>query len=274
MRTIAHLSDLHFGAAVPEIVAALAGRLADLCPDVIAVSGDLTQRARRQQFRRAGAFLAGLPGSHVVVPGNHDVPLYNVLLRFADPLGGFRRHITAVRYPCFRDAEIAVVGANTTRSFTIKDGGLRRGDVHQLSALLGDGGDAVRVVVCHHPFDRPTSRSGRWTVPAPDFNGVDALVSRGVDIFLTGHLHLTYVGHTAVRYRIGGRSAIVVEAGTATSHRGRGEANSFNLLRIEGGRVTVERHHWDDTASRFAVAAAEEFVRSEAGWTPQGVRSS
>jgi hypothetical protein len=203
----------------------------------------------------------------VVVPGNHDVPLYNVLARFVDPLGGFRRHITAVRYPCFRDSEIAVVGANTTRSFTIKDGGLRRGDVHHLSGLLGGADDpAVRILVCHHPFDRPSSRSGRWTVPAPDFDAVDALVARGVDIFLTGHLHLTYVGHTAVRYRVRGRSAIVVEAGTATSHRGRGEANSFNLLRIETGRVTVERHDWDDKAARFAVASIEEFSRSDGGW--------
>ena len=274
MRTIAHLSDLHFGAAVPQIVSALTDRLVDLNPDVVAVSGDLTQRARRQQFRRARAFLADLPGSHIVVPGNHDVPLYNVLLRFIDPLGGFRRHITAVRYPCFRDAEIAVVGANTTRSFTIKDGGLRRGDVHHLSALLSEGGDAVRVLVCHHPFDRPAGRGGRWTVPAPDFEAVDALVARGVDVFLTGHLHLNYVGHTAVRYRVSGRSAIVVEAGTATSHRGRGEANSFNLLRVEAGRVTVERHDWDDTASRFAVASAEEFIRSDGGWIPQGVQIS
>jgi 3',5'-cyclic AMP phosphodiesterase CpdA len=270
MRTIAHLSDLHFGAAVPAIVAALGDCVSALAPDVIAVSGDLTQRARRGQFRRARAFLDALPGTHVVVPGNHDVPLYNVLARFGDPLGAFRRHITSVRYPSFRDAEIAVVGANTTRSFTIKDGGLRPRDVRHLALLLDEAApDAVRIVVCHHPFDRPASRSGRWTLPAPDAAAVDTLVARGADIFLTGHLHLTYVGHTAVRYQIHGRSAIVVEAGTATSHRGRGETNSFNLLRVGGGRVSVERHDWDAETSRFAVAAAEEFVRSEAGWSPQ-----
>ena len=269
MRTVAHLSDLHFGAAVPEIVAALVARIVELNPDVIAVSGDLTQRARRQQFRRARAFLAALPGSHIVVPGNHDVPLYNVLARFGDPLGGFRRHITAERYPRFDDAEIAVVGANTTRSFTIKDGGLRRHDVRHLSTLLNEvTADVVRIVVCHHPFDRPAGRAGRWTAPAPDAAAVDTLVARGVDICLTGHLHLTYVGHTAVRYQIGGRSAIVVEAGTATSHRGRGEANAFNLLRIDGRQVGVERHDWDAASSRFSLAAVEEFVRTDAGWIP------
>jgi predicted phosphodiesterase len=197
------------------------------------------------------------------------VPLYNVAARFGDPLGGFRRHITDVRYPCFHDPEITVVGANSTRSFTIKDGGLRPVDVRRVLALLGDAAaGAVRVFVCHHPFDRPETRSGRWTLPAPDAEAVNTLVARGADIFLTGHLHLTYVGHTAVRYQVQGRSAIVVEAGTATSHRGRGEANSFNVLRIDNGRIRVERRDWDADADRFVAAAAEEFLRSAAGWRP------
>lgn len=270
MRTIAHLSDLHFGAATPRIVEALIECLAALDPHVVAVSGDLTQRARRSQFRRARAFLDALPGSQVVVPGNHDVPLYNVLTRFLDPLRGFRHHITTEPYPNFRDAEVAVVGANTTRSFTLKDGGLRPQDVRHLSALLDDvPPEAVRVVVCHHPFDAPAGRGGRWTAPAPDAAAVNTLVARGADIFLTGHLHLTYVGHTAVRYRIPGRSAIVVEAGTATSVRGRGEVNSFNLLQIDGGTVCVQRLEWEARTSRFTRVSNEEFVRSEAGWIPR-----
>jgi 3',5'-cyclic AMP phosphodiesterase CpdA len=267
MRRIAHLSDLHFGAAIPELVEALVATLASLAPHVVAVSGDLTQRARRSQFRDARAFLDAVPGAHVVVPGNHDVPLYNVLARFGDPLGSFRRHITAEAYPCFRDAEIAVVGANTTRSFTIKDGGLRPADVRQLSNVLDEvGPGAVRIVVCHHPFDPPAGRGGRWTAPKPDAEAVNTLVARGADIFLTGHLHLTYVGHTATRYQVSGRSAIVVEAGTATSFRGRGDVNSFNLLRVDGDRVAVERHDWNAQTARFTVAAADEFVRSDSGW--------
>ena len=270
MRTVAHVSDLHFGAAIPEIVEALAECVRQISPDVVAVSGDLTQRARRGQFRRARAFLDGLPGAHVVVPGNHDVPLYNVLARFADPLGGFRRYITAETHPRYFDSEIAVVGANTTRSFTIKDGGLRRPDVRHLTRLLEESrSSAVRIVVCHHPFDPPGGRGGRWTAPAPDAEAVNTLVARGADIFLTGHLHLTYVGHTATRYQSPGRSAIVVEAGTATSFRGRGEVNSFNLLRVDGDRVSVERLDWDAGASRFTLASREEFVRSATGWSSQ-----
>ena len=268
MRTIAHLSDLHFGAAVPHIVEALTEAVATIAPDVTAVSGDLTQRARRNQFRHARSFLDTLPGPRVVVPGNHDVPLYNVLARFGDPLWAFRRHITPVRHPSFQDEQIAVVGADTTRSFTISDGGLRPRDVQRVSSFLeGAPASAIRIVVCHHPFDRPRTRSGRWTWPAPDAEAVNTLVARGADIFLTGHLHVTYVGHSAVRYQIAGRSAIVVEAGTATSHRMRGEVNSFNVLRVEGGRVSVERHEWNEGTKRFAAAAVDEFQQTETGWS-------
>ena len=268
MRTIAHLSDLHFGAAVPHIVDALIDTVRRLQPDVVAVSGDLTQRARRSQFLQARAFLDALPGARIVVPGNHDVPLYNVLTRFGGPLRRFRHHIERDHYPHIQDDEVVVVGANTTRSFTIKDGGLRPRDVRHLSAVLDTvPSDAVRIVVVHHPFDTPAGKAGRWTMPRPDAEAVNTLVARGADVFLTGHLHLTYVGHTATRYQVAGRAAIVVEAGTATSHRGRGEVNSFNVLRTERDRISVERWDWSEAAAAFAVAAVENFVRSDAGWT-------
>ena len=223
MRTVVHLSDLHFGAADPSIVDAVSQTVTALQPDVIAVSGDLTQRARRRQFLRARAFLDRLPFPQVVVPGNHDVPLYNALARFLGPRRAFRRYITSERYPLFCDDEMLVVGADSTRSLTVKDGGLRRDDVQRLAERLRSiHPGAVRIVVCHHPFDPPSRRAARWTRPVADRAAAPSLIAAGADIFLTGHLHLTYVGHTAVRYQIAGRAAIVVEAGTATSVRGRG----------------------------------------------------
>ncbi len=267
MRTIAHLSDLHFGAADPDVAAAVIDCVARLAPDVVAVSGDLTQRARHVQFRRARAFLDALPRPQVVVPGNHDVPLYNILARFSDPLRGFHRHITIDRYPYFRDSEIAVVGADTTRSFTVEDGGLRSEDVRHLSDLLDETSESgVRVVVCHHPFDPLVGRRAHWTVPAPDARAVNMLITRGADIFLTGHRHFSAVGNTATRYGIQGQTAIVVEAGTATSLRRRGEKNSFNVLKVERDFVTVERLVWDATALDFGIIRRQEFTRSASGW--------
>ena len=95
MRTIVHLSDIHFGRVDPRLVAPLVDAVRAAAPDLVAVSGDLTQRARRRQFEQARAFLDKLPPPILAVPGNHDVPLFNLPARFLDPFGGYRRHIAA-----------------------------------------------------------------------------------------------------------------------------------------------------------------------------------
>ncbi|TMH24152.1 MAG: metallophosphoesterase, partial [Betaproteobacteria bacterium] len=91
MRTLVHLSDLHFGRVNPRLLAPLARRVHALAPQVVVISGDLTQRAKSAEFRDARRFLDALPGTLVVVPGNHDVPLYNLFQRFLQPLGKYRR---------------------------------------------------------------------------------------------------------------------------------------------------------------------------------------
>jgi 3',5'-cyclic AMP phosphodiesterase CpdA len=267
MRIVAHVSDLHFGCADARIAAALVVHLRQLAPNVVAISGDLTQRARPIQFREARAYLAQLPSPRIVVPGNHDIPLYNVLARLAFPRAGFFRHITPDRHPYYEDDEIAVMGADSTRSFTIKDGGLRPVDVRYLSCqLTGAGGARVRIVVCHHPFDSPRGRIGRLTWPRPDARAVAELVAKGADVFLTGHLHASYMGRTAIRYQADGRAAIVVEAGTATSKRVRGEPNAFNVLRVTRAQVVVEHLVWQPAAASFSTAQTQTFTRVAEGW--------
>jgi 3',5'-cyclic AMP phosphodiesterase CpdA len=268
MRTIAHISDLHFGAVDAGVVEALRDALLVLAPDLVAVSGDLTQRARDAQFRAARKFLDALPFPRVVVPGNHDVPLYDVLSRFGNPLGNFRRHITGERFPAYQDDEIAACGADTTRSFTIKDGGLRTTDVRRLGAWLdGLSPRVVRIVVCHHPLDAPSTTAQRLTYPRPDIAAMTTLIERGADVFLTGHLHLSSTGQSAVRYPAHRRTAILVGAGTATSHRSRGEGNAFNLLRVTAEEVSVDRMTWDSVRREFSSTHVELFSRTDAGWT-------
>src|SRR5215217_5454714 len=121
-RRVVHLSDLHFGREDRRVVAALVAEIARLSPDLVAVSGDLTQRARRRQFERARAFLDALPFPRLVVPGNHDVPLFNLVARLLNPLGGYRRFITADLQPVFIDPMLVVVGMDTTRPSTLKSG--------------------------------------------------------------------------------------------------------------------------------------------------------
>src|ERR671913_255987 len=248
MRRIIHLSDVHFGRTDSAVVAAVLGVVRRLDPHLVAVSGDLTQRARAWQFRAARAFLDALPCPQLVVPGNHDVPLNNVAGRSLDPLGNYRRYITTNLRPVHADEGFIAVGLNTTRSFTVKDGTIRPPDLrHAREALERAGEDAVKIVVAHHPFEYPDDSSTRWQKAAV-IRALESLAGAGADVFLTGHLHLSYTGHTAGRYRIAGRTAVIVEAGTATSTRQRGETNSFNLLHIERTQIVVERWQWQQTA--------------------------
>jgi 3',5'-cyclic AMP phosphodiesterase CpdA len=261
-----HLSDLHFDRVDPDVVGALAETVRQIAPDVIAVSGDLTQRARSHQFIEAREFLESLPGPVIVVPGNHDVPLHNVFARFLNPLGGYKRHITTDLHPHYLDPELMVVGTDTTRSLTIGGGGIRRRELRRIcGALNGVAESIVKVVLAHHPFDVPHAGAafGRAR-PGPE--AVELLAHTGVDVFLTGHLHVTYAGPTATRYKVGGRSAIVVEAGTATSTRVRGEPNAFNVLRIDAATIVVEHVEWRSASGAFNTGDVQRFARTAQGW--------
>lgn len=265
MKTLVHLSDLHFGRVDPAVADALSALIARLEPQIVAVSGDLTQRARRSQFRAARRFLDSLSQPLIVVPGNHDIPLFNLPARFLNPLGGYRRHITGNLQPLHADGEIAVLGLNTTRATSLKGGAVQYDDVPAMCEVLGRlSTHLVKIIVGHHPFGE--QRAAGLQHGHPDTRAVARLAQAGADVFLTGHRHLSYTGHTAERYDISGRAAIVVEAGTATSTRMRGEANAFNVLRIDDRQIAVERFEWQSSGA-FTVVEVRRFERGAEGWT-------
>ena len=266
MRTLVHLSDLHFGRVDPALLAPLAETVGALAPDVVVVSGDLTQRARRSQFVQAQAFLAQLPGPQIVVPGNHDVPLYNVVDRLLRPLHKFRRYIEPSLNPSYLDDEIAVLGVNTARALVLKNGRISAAQLESLRAAWSEMGDeVVKVVVTHHPFDVPAHIGAGQRVGRAGM-AMSLFAQHGADVLLAGHLHASRSGGTGARYALAGYEAMVVSAGTATSTRGRGEANSFNVLRLQKERVEVERFEWLPDERRFAPTASEVFERRLRGW--------
>ncbi len=269
MRTIVHLSDVHFGRIDPVSVAPLASTIAAARPDLTVISGDLTQRARNGQFRAARAFLDALPAPVLVVPGNHDVPLWNVTARFLTPLGRYKRHITADLSPVYRDEEIVVAGVNTARSLTIGEGRIAMSQVRDIVAALDLAPKpAIRIVVTHHPFDLPPG-VGEQRLLGRAYPAMAALAAAGADLFLAGHLHLSHIGHSAERYRIAGHSALIVQAGTVST-RSRGEQPSFNILRIERPRISIGRFVWDSVREDFVEAAAGSFRHTSDGWVPEG----
>ncbi len=270
MRTLVHLSDIHFGRVDAAIIEPLIDLIADLKPNVVAVSGDLTQRARSQQFKEARAFLDRLPNPQIVVPGNHDVPLYNIFARFLQPLDKYRQFITEDLSPFYADEEVAVLGVNTARSLTVKGGRINEKQVAIMrEKLCPFSTNVVKIIVTHHPFDLPEGFDDREIVGRAQM-AMETLADCGADVFLSGHLHVSHTGHTAKRYKIGDHSALVVQAGTATSTRGRGEANSFNVIGIDYPNITVERYVWQPSDSNFVSPQIEKFQQVSNGWTRVG----
>lgn len=266
MRSIVHLSDIHFGRVNAHVISPLIAAITKIGPDLVAVSGDLTQRARSHQFAEARAFLDRLPEPQIVVPGNHDVPLHNVFARFAQPLSKYRHYITSDLRPFYHDQEIAVLGVNTARSLTIKRGRINKGQVAWMSERLSDlDPEIVRIVVTHHPFDLPEGHNERHLVGRARM-AMETLASCGADLFLAGHLHVSHTTHSATRYKIKGHSALVVQAGTAASDRGRGEENSFNVVRVNGPHIAVERYAWQPERGDFGLTTTERFRRTPDGW--------
>ena len=238
MRRIAHTSDLHFGRADPHLVEALRKDLERQAPHLIAISGDFTQRARRREFAAARDFLETLPAPVVCVPGNHDIPTYNPLARFADPRRRYREYIGPHCRARLVDEEIAAAAVDTTAaarlSFDWAGGRIKSKRVAEvLNWISAETKDHFTIVVAHHvvkSFIAGSSRGDRLRRRA-----LDALARAGVDLVLGGHHH-----RADARVYSSGEGLpgiLVVHSATSTSGRLRGEPNSYNLLEVDQDHV-------------------------------------
>ena len=202
-----------------------------------------------------------------MVAGNHDVPLHNVVHRWLRPLDKFRRHIESNPSPSFVDAEIAVLGVNTARSLVLKNGRINAAQLESVRETFARvDEETIKVVVTHHPFDVPPLINARERVGRAEL-AMAAFAQCSVDVLLAGHLHTSRTAGTGDRYPLSGYEALVVSAGTATSTRGRGEANSFNVLRLHKTRVEVERFEWVAARHGFVPVLQEVFERRLKGWS-------
>lgn len=269
MRTILHLSDLHFGRVDKFILKPLLAYVEALKPHLVVISGDLTQRAKSAEFKEARAFLDALPSPQIIVPGNHDVPLYNVLARFAQPLTKYRRYITDDVEPFYADDEIAALGLNTARSLTFKDGRLGIAQIARIESRMCAIDETItKLLVTHHPFDLPENSHHKVVVGRAE-KAMESVARCGVDVILSGHLHMSHIGQAAKRFQAHGRSTLIVQAGTATSVRSRGEPNAFNVLRIDKRRLTVNQVAWNRSTCLFGTQATQIFEQSpDEGWKP------
>ncbi|MCI0524082.1 MAG: metallophosphoesterase [Acidobacteria bacterium] len=245
MRRIVHISDLHFGRVNQALIEPLLASVVGLRPDVVAVSGDLTQRATEEQFEAARDFLRRIPFPQIVVPGNHDISLWNVYRRFRRPLERYRRYISAEAEPSYVDDRLFLLGLNTARSLAWKEGRISLDQVERLrDQFCALDPHVFKVLVAHHPFAPHAGAKDFDAVGRADL-ALEALEHSGADLILAGHLHRSYACQTASFYRLANRSILVAQSGTTLSARTRAERNSFNVIDLEPDAARITVHSWD-----------------------------
>ncbi|HSV34553.1 MAG TPA: metallophosphoesterase [Ramlibacter sp.] len=262
MSILLHISDTHFGTEQPPVVQALKLLVRERQPDVLVFSGDITQRARAAQFAAARRLCDELGIARVLaLPGNHDIPLFNVLARVARPYGNYLAAFGPQLEPVLDTDDFLVIGVNTTRSGRHKNGEVSADQVHRVVRLLhGARPGQLRVVATHQPAavlraeDEPDRLRG--AEPA-----LQAWSRAGADLVLGGHIHLPYVMDLRERPQPTPRAMWCVQAGTAVSRRIRhGTRNSVNLIHWrpalsgEARACQVERCDYTPTEGWFATA--------------------
>jgi 3',5'-cyclic AMP phosphodiesterase CpdA len=265
MKTIAHISDLHFGRHDPAVAEGLLADLIAEKPDLVAVSGDLTQRARHREFAAARHFLDRIAAPVIAVPGNHDVSLYNLPRRLFQPLGRFRHYISPLQTPFVVDAELAVLGINTARAVSFGNGRISHHQMDVIRSLFGQlTGKPFRVLLSHHPLTPPPLAPGRAVVGRAE-HALEAIAEAGIDLLLTGHYHLAS-SHNVTSYHLTSkRTVLVSQAGTGISTRRRGEINSYNLIRVDGHRVSCVQRGWN--GDRFLTTEVELYSHFAGHWS-------
>ncbi len=230
---LAQISDLHFGAEESELVDALADSLHQVAPDLIVVTGDLTQFGRRREFDAAARFFERLRAPLVGAPGNHDTPYLNIAARIATPWARYRRTLGGHLPTQHKDARVHAIMLDTARGAQSRLdwslGKVRLKDALKVAQSVA-GHDGLRLVAGHHPIVAPGGLRGRARTTG-GARAADLLADAGVDLYLSGHLHQVFAEPLTNE---DGSTCWFVGAGTALSRRTRGEPASFNVIERDG----------------------------------------
>lgn len=267
-----HLSDLHFGPPyLSKVGEAVLLSAAELSPDVIVISGDLTQRATRAQFQAARDFIDQLPAvPKLVIPGNHDVPLYRAIERMCYPHELYREIICPELNPVLEMPGAVFQGLDTTAPRNaITNGRVFKRQLDLCSTTFGGlPAGLMRIIVAHHPFIPAPDTRRSWVMQKTK-RALDTLIDLNVEMILGGHLHRAYIGSSLdfLSSRKHDHGILVVQAGTATSTRGLGKElgqNSFNFIEISEREICVWHLLYFAQESQFRKFSRHLFPRSEA----------
>ncbi len=261
---IAHLSDIHFGRiAYPEIVDALLAQIERDAVDLVAISGDLTQRALPTQYREAARMLASIQSPTIVVPGNHDVlAWWRPLARVTRPLARYHRYISPALSMSFENEMAAVLGINSAYGSTIKGGRISKKTQTTIRTYFeARPAEAFKVLVVHHPLTA-LEPLGPHDVARGGAATLDIAREVGVDLILCGHLHMSHV--ESLKRHPKEPRIVVASAGTVTSDRGRRSnrnKNYYNMIEVESDAFTIVERCYDVEKHVFADMNHTRFER-------------
>ena len=267
--TILHVSDLHFGPPfVHEVAEAVLRVTQDVSPDAVVISGDLTQRARRDQFVAAREYISRFPKvPTLVIPGNHDVPLYRVIKRFTNPHALYQEIISRDLNPVLRLDSAVIVGLDSTAPRSaISNGRIFPWQLDFCEQAFADAPtEAAKIVVAHHHFAPAPDYLHDWTMPKSK-RAITRFIELDVDLILGGHLHRAYIGNSLDFYPgvHRERGIIIAQSGTTTSRRGRGreqEKNTFNVVEIYHGTIDITHYLYFDQCRGFIPTSRHSFRR-------------
>ncbi|UJJ30402.1 metallophosphoesterase family protein [Halopseudomonas maritima] len=268
MTRILHLSDPHFGTEQADVMNALLQLVREQRPSLALLSGDITQRARPQQFRQARRFMTQLGIPILAVPGNHDMPLFNPFKRLLRPYGHYQDNFAADLEPLLETDCLLVVGVNSSRPDRHKNGELTSAQIQRVEHhLQRASASQLRIVMQHHPV-RAVESSDRSNLLIGGDQVVPRWVDAGLDLLLAGHIHLPYVRPLNGQHST--RRAWTAQAGTALSSRVRGEVpNSVNLIEhsTDGPFHTCAIARWDyvDTSRSFRLYSHTDLALDRSG---------
>lgn len=274
MAAIIQISDTHFGTEQPPVVDALVNMVRAQNPELVVLSGDITQRARAGQFHAARQFADRLHARNLLsIPGNHDIPLLDLATRIFRPYAKYQRQFGDDLEPVYESESLLVITLKTTRRYRHVDGEISQTQIDRVAALLKAAKpEKLRLVVTHQPVcvTRPQDEENL-------LHGHEAAVrawsAAGADIIMGGHIHLPYVCALHESFTGLPQKTWAVQAGTAVSSRIRHEAgNSVNLIRYEGPQndsepdvIKVEQWDYQIDKRCFDIVRVHELNRENTG---------
>ncbi len=268
MSVVLHISDPHFGTERPPVVKALECLAHAQAPDLVILSGDITQRARRAQFRAAVAFMDRLAiHARLVIPGNHDIPLFDLVTRLFRPYSRYTEAFSADLEPVQESPALLAIGVRTTRRYRHIEGEVSDAQIERVAQRLRQASPGqLRIVVTHQPIHVIHDVDQEHLLRGHK-QAIAAWAEAGADLILGGHIHRPYL--SALHERIAGlhRNVWAVQAGTATSSRIRHDSsNSINLIRHAAEdmpeQCVIERWDYDDELNAFVMKESTTIQRS------------